>query len=82
MQHFIGRYSRYSRYRTKTHDKATISNDITRYSRYQTALLKLEEITSRLYRFVRTSFAATAISEVEGLRIVSYLDVTGEKVEF
>ena len=38
------RYSRYSRYRTKTHDKATISNDITRYSRYQTVLLKLQEI--------------------------------------
>ena len=26
VQHFIKRYSRYSRYRTKTHDKATISN--------------------------------------------------------
>ena len=38
------RYSRYSRYRTKSHDKATISNDITRYSRYQTVLLKLKEI--------------------------------------
>ena len=44
VQHFIGRYSRYSRYRTKSHDKATISNDITRYSRYQTVLLKLQEI--------------------------------------
>ena len=45
VQHFIGRYSRCSRYRTKSHDKATISNDITRYSRYQTVLLKLQEIT-------------------------------------
>ena len=44
VQHFMRRYSRYSRYRTKSHDKATISHDITRYSRYQTVLLKLEEI--------------------------------------
>ena len=44
------RYSRYSRYRTKTHDKATISNDITRYSRYQTVLLKLQEIISTFGR--------------------------------
>ena len=42
VQHFIGRYTRYSRYRTKTHDKATISHDITRY---QTVFLKLQEIT-------------------------------------
>ena len=48
MQHFIKRYSRYSRYRTKSHDKATISHDITRYSRYLTALLKLQEIISTL----------------------------------
>ena len=41
VQHFIKRYSRYSRYRTKSHDKATISHDITRY---QTVFLKLEEI--------------------------------------
>ena len=46
VQHFMQRYSRYSRYRTKSHDKATISNDITRYSRYQTVLLKLQEIIS------------------------------------
>ena len=44
VQHFIGRYSRCSRNRTKTHDKSTISHDISRYSRYQTALPKLEEI--------------------------------------
>ena len=44
VQHFIGRYSRYSRYRTKTHDKSTISHDITRYSRYQTVFLILKEI--------------------------------------
>ena len=37
-------YSRYSRYRTKTHDKSTISHDIPRYLRYQTVLSKLEEI--------------------------------------
>ena len=47
VQHFMRRYSRYSRYRTKSHNKCTISHDITRYSRYQTALLKLEEITKR-----------------------------------
>ena len=44
VQHFMQRYSRYSRYRTKSHDKATISHDITRYSRYQTVLSKLQEI--------------------------------------
>ena len=33
-----------SRYRTKSHDKATISNVFPRSSRYQTVLLKLEEI--------------------------------------
>ena len=44
VQHFIGRYSRCSRNRTKTHDKATISHDISRYSRYQTVFLKLQEI--------------------------------------
>ena len=44
VQHFVKRYSRYSRYRTKSHDKATISHDILRYSRYQTALPKLQEI--------------------------------------
>ena len=31
VQHFIKRYSRCSRYRTKSHDKTTISHDITRY---------------------------------------------------
>ena len=46
VQHFMRRYSRYSRYRTKSHDKATISHDILRYSRYQTVLLKLQEIIS------------------------------------
>ena len=45
VQHFIGRYSRYSRYRTKSHDKFTKSHDISRYSRYQTVLLKLQEIS-------------------------------------
>ena len=43
------RYSRYSRYRTKSHDKATISHDISRYSRYQTALPKLQEIKTTPY---------------------------------
>ena len=47
VQHFIKRYSRYSRYRTKSHDKATISHVFPRYSRYQTVFLKLQEITSR-----------------------------------
>ena len=36
--------ARCSRNRTKTHDKRTISHDISHYSRYQTALPKLEEI--------------------------------------
>ena len=43
------RYSRYSRYRTKTHDKCTISHVFprySRYSRYQTVFLKLQEIIS------------------------------------
>ncbi len=56
VQHFIGRYSRCSRYRTKSHDKATISNDITRYSRYQTVLSKLEEIITaqrQLFRYTK-----------------------------
>ena len=44
VQHFIGRYSRYSRYRTKTHDKCTISHVFPRSSRYQTVLSKLKEI--------------------------------------
>ena len=47
MQHFIGRYSRYSRYRTKTHDKSTISHVFPRYSRYQTVFLKLQEIIKK-----------------------------------
>ena len=50
VQHFMRRYSRYSRYRTKTHDKSTISHDISRYSRYQTLLSKLEEIICALRR--------------------------------
>ena len=55
-QHFIGRYSRCSRYRTKSHDKATISHDITRYSRYQTVLLKLQEIIySLIYKSSATA---------------------------
>ena len=52
VQHFMRRYSRYSRYRTKTHDKSTISHDkstishdISRYSRYQIVFLKLQEIS-------------------------------------
>ena len=67
VQHFMQRYSRYSRYRTKTHDKATISNDITRYSRYQTVLLKLEEIIStfgrNLQKMLRICGAFFIISE-------------------
>ena len=58
VQHFMQRYSRYSRYRTKTHDKATISHDILRYSRYQTVLLKLEEIITalrQLFRYAKNS---------------------------
>ena len=51
VQHFMRRYSRYSRYRTKSHDKATISNDITRYSRYQTVLLKLQELIDKIEVF-------------------------------
>ena len=47
MQHFIKLYSRHSRYRTKSHDKSTISHDISRYSRYQTVFSKLEEIIRR-----------------------------------
>ena len=57
VQHFIGRYSRYSRYRTKSQDKATISHDITRYSRYPTVVLKLEEIS---YYFLYTKSSASA----------------------
>ena len=53
VQHFIGRYSRYSRYRTKTHDKATISHVFPRYSRYQTVFLKLEEISSYFCEFYK-----------------------------
>jgi len=34
VQHFMLRYSRYSRYRTKSHDKAMISHVFSRYSRY------------------------------------------------
>ena len=41
VQHFMRWYTRYSRYRTKSHDKTTISNDITRY---QTVLSKHKEI--------------------------------------
>ena len=54
VQHFIGRYSRYSRYRTKTHDKSTISHDISHYSRYQTVLLKLEDIITALRQLSKT----------------------------
>ena len=50
VQHFIKRYSRYSRYRTKTHDKCTISHVFPRCSRYQTVLLKLKEIISTFGR--------------------------------
>ena len=53
VQHFTGRYSRYSRYRTKLHDKSTISHDISRYSRYQTVLLKLEEIKNNKLCFLQ-----------------------------
>ena len=51
VQHYMRRYSRCSRNRTKTHDKATISHDITRYSRYQTVLSKLKEIITHLGLF-------------------------------
>ena len=50
VQHFMRRYSRYSRYRTKTHDKSTISHVFPRYSQYQTVLLKLQEIISTFGR--------------------------------
>ena len=40
-------YSRYSRYRTKSHDKATISHVFPRYSRYGTVFLKFKEIIKR-----------------------------------
>ena len=49
------RYSRCSRYRTKTHDKRTISHDISHYSRYQTAFPKLEEIISTLVEYKKCS---------------------------
>ena len=54
VQYFIGWYSRYSRYRTKSHDKCTISHVFprySRYSRYQTVLSKLEEIITHLGLF-------------------------------
>ena len=44
MQHFIERYSRYSRYRTKSHDKATISNDIHDIARNHTIKLRYQTI--------------------------------------
>ena len=61
VQHFIGRYSRYSRYRTKTHDKCTISHVFPRYSRYQTVLLKLEEIISTEGRNFKKHFASRGV---------------------
>ena len=67
VQHFMRRYSRYSRYRTKTHDKCTINaryhtilHDITRYSRYQTVLSKLQEIITHLGLFRYTKSSAHA----------------------
>ena len=60
VQHFMRRYSRYSRYRTKSHDKATISHDITRYSRYQTVLSKLQKIITHLGLFQYTKSSASA----------------------
>ena len=56
VQHFMRRYSRYSRYCTKSHDKSTISHDISRYSRYQTVFLKLEEIISTEGRNLQKRF--------------------------
>jgi hypothetical protein len=50
------RYSRYSRYRTKSHDKSTKSHDISRYSRYQTVLSKLQEIISTLVETCKKRF--------------------------
>ena len=55
------RYSRYSRYRTKTHDKCTISHVFPRYSRYQTVLLKLQEIN---YYFFGSHSKITALTFV------------------
>ncbi len=55
VQHFIKRYLRCSRYRTKTHDKCTISHEFPRYSRYQTVFLKLKEI---IYYFLYTKSSA------------------------
>ena len=62
VQHFIGRYSRY---RTKSHDKSTISHDICSFSRYQTVLLKLEEIIStfgRIQKMLNLGWAFFIIS--------------------
>ena len=76
VQHFMRRYSRYSRYRTKSHDKATISHDITRYSRYQTVLLKLEEIitiTSKLPKTLRFREFFLVLFEHSSSRKFSYM---------
>ena len=60
VQHFIGRYSRYSRYRTKSHDKSTISHVFPRYSRYPMVVLKLQEIITLLGLFRYTKSSASA----------------------
>ena len=81
VQHFMRRYSRYSRYRTKSHDKATISHDITRYSRYRTAFLKLQEIIStkgrnlqKMLRFGGAFFVISWRTVMIALRQVISLD--------
>ena len=58
VQHFIGRYSRY---RTKTHDKSTISHVFPRYSRYQTVLLKLKEIISTFGRNLQKTLCKSRV---------------------
>ena len=61
VQHFMRRYSRYSRYRTKSHDKATISNVFPRYSRYQTVLLKLQEIITAQRRLFQNTKSSASV---------------------
>ena len=72
VQHFIGRYSRYSRYRTKSHDKSTISHDISRYSRYQTLLSKLQEIITALRQLFRYTKSSALAGLFVFVRIVLY----------
>ena len=90
VQHYMRRYSRCSRNRTKTHDKATISHDISHYSRYQTAFLKLEEImTIKRNTFACSFFCyvqsrALQLVKVEPLYLhfsISKSDESSKKIE-